>query len=647
MSLLAVPAILGWALAFARRVPGRPGAAIFFAISAVVSVLYVFACVGQLWLGAVLLFHAGNLALIALVVRHRADALRFLVSVPCVVFVFCAIAHWFLFSEAHYHFWDELAQWGLVTREIVSTHELYGLASNARRATAPPAAALWHYFVCANIGYSEGITYFAHWLLVIAPILPLYQGLSFRRPGWIVMVAALQLLLLANLGNGVASLFVDPLLSTFFAGILFVHLADPKSRTTLGLLALPLFVLTLLKESGVFFAASAALFVALSHLAHTARSPSDALRRLRGDRRIAALLCLVVLTPAVGVGSWQLRVALLEGDEPPRSVWGIGSRMLSPEDHEVDQSTLVARRFLEVFLSQPMSRSEASESRNAFNYSYMVWSERRDRPRLSTLGWLGFYALASGLALLCLRGGELRRSISLVTPYLLGIFGIYTLVLLRVYATDEGHGTLLSSYVRYMNTVLLPMILLSLAWFLPAMSSGRPGVRLRWRAPILLAALAALYAVETPYFEPLYAPRPHLDFRRLTEPWTDHIAAQIKPGRSLFVYVPRQYGSSARWALTYQLTPVPITLRSQLPDDEAVREALSHDYLWIFETTPDLAEKLPKTVAGASPEARAVYRVEHRPGGEVVLVKVLGIVQTDEVGASTSTSSPSYSRSRL
>ncbi len=223
---------------------------------------------------------------------------------------------------------------------------------------------------------------------------------------------------------------------------------------------------------------------------------------------------------------------------------------------------------------------------------------------------------------------------------IIGVFGVYTLVLLRVYATDEGHGTLLSSYVRYMNTVLLPMILLSLAWLLPAMSLHRRDARLRWRAPILLAALVALYAVETPYFKPLYTPRPHLDFRRLTEPWTDHITAQIKPGRSLFVYVPRLYGPSARLALTYQLTPVPITLRSHLPDDEAVREALSHDYLWIFETTPDLEEKLPKTIGGAELEARAVYRVERGPGGEVVLVKVLGIVQSEGAGASTPTSSP-------
>jgi hypothetical protein len=543
--------------------------------------------------------------------------MRFLVSVPCVLFVLFGVAHCFLFSEAHYYFWDEFAQWGLVTREVVSTHELYGLASNARRPTAPPAAALWHYFVCTNATYTEGNTYFAQFLLLIAPILPLYEGLSFRRPGWIAVVAALQLFLLANLGHGVTSLFVDHLLSTFFAGILFVHVANPQSRRTLALLALPLFVLTLLKESGVFFAASAALFLVLHHLVHAVGSPAEILRQLRGDRRTAALMCLVLLTPAVAVASWQLRLALLDSDEPPRSAWGIGSRALSRSDDAVSQEALVVRRFVEVFLEQPTSRSEASERFNAFNYTMMP--EYRNGGRFSTLGWLVFYVFASGLAFLCARDRERKRAIALLTLYLLAVFAVYGFVMLRVYVTDEGHGALLSSYLRYVNTALLPMVLLSLAWFLPATSFLRPEAQGSWHAPVLTAVLVALFAMETPYFKPLYVARRHHDFRRVTEPWTEQVAARIEAGRSLFVYLPQPGGGLLSWILTYQLTPLPTAVRSGLPEEDPLREALAHDYVWIVETTPELDDKLRSASATTRLLSNFVYRVEDRSGGVALI----------------------------
>ena len=131
MYLLALAAILGWALIFARWLPGRPGTAIFLAQAAILSMLYTLACLGQLWLGATLLFWAGNAALVGIAMRQWASSVRFLTSVPCVLFVFYAAANWLLFSEAQYYFWDEFTQWGLVTREMLATHNLYDLASNA------------------------------------------------------------------------------------------------------------------------------------------------------------------------------------------------------------------------------------------------------------------------------------------------------------------------------------------------------------------------------------------------------------------------------------------------------------------------------------------------------------------------------------
>jgi hypothetical protein len=625
MSLLTVPAILGWALVLSFPLSERPGAAIFLALSGIVSSMYMFACMNHLWIGAASLFYAGNTVLVALAVLDRRRVLRFLFSVPCVIFVLFGVAYWLVFSEARYIYWDEFSQWGLVTREIMSTHELYDLASNAQRPTAPPAVSLWHYFVCANTIYSEGATYFAQFLLLTGALLPLYDGLSFRKPWRIALVVALELLLVVNLGNGVTVLYVDHLLSSFFAGILLVYIAELPSRAVLALLAIPLFVLTLIKEPGLFFAATAVLFIGSHHLAHSARGPADALRRLRRDRRTASILCLLMLAPLVAVGSWQLRLALLENDESPSSVWGIGARVMRQTEQATGYEEKVRERFLEVFLEQPMSRSKASSSLNAF--SYAARSAYEDRFRLSTLGWLLFYLFTSCLALWCARDRRLKRAIASLTPYLIAVCTFYALFLLRVYLMSGERGTQLSSYVRYMNTALLPMMLIAFAWFLPATSLHRAGERARWRTPALVTLLAALYLIETPYLEPLYSVRPVYAFREPIEQMTETIVKEIGPGHSLFVYCgpedlycgSKHISLFAKQILLYHLTPVSTTIERSLPDHAAVYEALTYDYILILREAPKLEEPFLSAFGSSTPEPFVVYRIESRPEGTALI----------------------------
>jgi len=614
MSLLALSAILGWALILTRRLPDRPGAAVFLAVSSVISVIYVFACIDQLWVGSALLFYGGVAALLVSLGFDRSRAIHFLVSVPSVVFVSFAVGYWLTFSEAHYAYWDEFSQWGLATREILATNELYDLASNVRRPTAPPGAALWHYFVCRNTATTEGATYFAHFVLSSSALLPLYDGLSFRRAGWVLLTAALELLVLLNLGNGITILYVDQLISCFFAGILLVHLADPGSRPALLLLAAPLFALTLIKEPAVFFAGSAALFVAFHHLVTKAGGLGAGIRLLRSDHRAAAALCFVLVTPLLAVGSWQVRLASLESDHPPRSVWGTGARVIGDTDYETGFEDLVVERFVEVFLGQPMSRSKESEELNAFRYPGPM--NAKEGLRFSTLGWLLCFGAASCAAWACAQGRDQKRKIALMTATLLVVFAAYATSLLRVYVTDGEYGTRLSSYVRYVNTALFPMLLISLAWFLPATTLRHFEPRSRWCAPVLLAFLSTLYAIETPNFKPLHTVRPMHPFRVWTQPMSDRIAKEVGAGHSLFVYVLPKYEASRliRMALVYQLTPVRATVRATIPDDQVLLEALEHDYIWIFSRTPELVDRFRSAFGSEPPQPGVVYRIDRRSG---------------------------------
>ena len=139
MVLLAVAATLGFALWVARRADVRPGAAIFVSVSATLCLGYGAGVVGLLRPGLLVLFWLGVGLLLWQATTDRERALRLLGSPAVVVFAAGAALHAWTFSSAEYHFYDEYAQWGLLSREILTTGELYGLDSHARRPTAPPA----------------------------------------------------------------------------------------------------------------------------------------------------------------------------------------------------------------------------------------------------------------------------------------------------------------------------------------------------------------------------------------------------------------------------------------------------------------------------------------------------------------------------
>jgi hypothetical protein len=104
-------------------------------------------------------------------------------------------------------------------------------------------------------------------------------------------------------------------------------------------------------------------------------------------------------------------------------------------------------------------------------------------------------------------------------------------------------------------------------------------------------------------------------FRVSTQAISDRIAREIGAGHSLFAYVLPKYRAAAliRRSLVYQLTPVRATVSATIPDDEALLEALNHDYLWIFDRTPELAERVRSAFGSAPPQSSVLYRVDRRP----------------------------------
>ena len=88
------------------------------------------------------------------------------------------------------------------------------------------ARPLWQYLFNAFLPASEGNAYFAQFVLLLAPLLVLWNGVRWSQPIWIVAILALVLLAIANFGLGVSTLYVDQTIGVWYLGTILAAIAD-------------------------------------------------------------------------------------------------------------------------------------------------------------------------------------------------------------------------------------------------------------------------------------------------------------------------------------------------------------------------------------------------------------------------------------
>jgi hypothetical protein len=323
----------------------------------------------------------------------------------------------------------------------------------------------------------------------------------------------------------------------------------------------------------------------------------------------------VLLAAPLAVASWQLRLAAAGGDMEARSVWGVGARVVGTADLGAERDVALGPRFIELLSALPMSRSPVTESYNAF--SYPLLEEFAAERQLGVAGWLAFFALASSLAWWSARDPARRRLIRQLSIYLAGVFAAYLFAIYRVYDTAPN-GEAFSSFIRYVNTLLLPMLLISLAWFLPAPSGGPEAMERQRSGPALCVLLVALFAVEAPYAKPLVEAPPKHRFRQGVQPATRQIVGGLAAGSRLLVL-----GAPAsrfeRWMLAYELTPLRVTLRvedvTRIEDDGSTGALADHDFVWFLRAPRSLDPEVAAALGAEAPNPHVVYRVDGAPAG--------------------------------
>lgn len=590
MPLLVVLPLLGLILGWQAWQKTSFSSAALHSLAAALLVLYAGALLGILVVAAALVLIVGTVLLV-----HRLWVSRYslpeLVGIPVCLLLILSIVFWYLHGNANYLFYDEYAHWGVYIREMLATGALWDGNTNAMHPRYPPGPALWQYLFAAFTYEADGVMYLAQFVLLVVPLLVLWERLRFTDAGWILGIGALVLWLLASLGHGITSLYVDHVLATWFAAILLNFMREVEGRDYLQLLyyALPLAVLPLIKDVGLLLSLMAAGIMGILLLVVGMRSHGYSLRN--AIRSAAPLVTLACAASLLIMFSWSANRDAVDAKADVQSAAAVTRGIVSGFSvFDEDQQAEIARRFSEVLTDQQISKTEVSRRYNEFDYNIRdAYTERR---RLSTTELISLcIALQALIGWLFLAKGQRSQWLLCFAGIDLAVI-VYLAVLFFSYQFAFGEDALrLPSYVRYAHSVLLPLVLITLAPMLPAFRAeegrtlGSGTVVVRQGSVLFGVVLIAAFIFERPYFDHFYTPSGPIDVREQLKPRAK--ALRALPGRPrMWVYlpVPEKLEIYAR-VFRLELSPLPTTVVLDPAFLQQTRSALESawrgfDYVW-------------------------------------------------------------------
>lgn len=629
MALFSLLPLLGFACWLQDRFRFAPATSLLFAVSGWIIVAFAGGLIGALWWTCMLIWVLG-LTLFG----HRLFAMlsgRVARDIPTsygMLIVF-GVLFWLVHGDSQFFYYDEYAHWGVFYRDMTALDAFWGADTNSMHPRYPPAAPLWQYAFGIFLAPGDSVAYLAQFILLFTPLMVLWHKLAWRQIGWIFGAGVLCLVVLLNFGHGVTSLYVDHVIGAWFVGIILCAVVDPpKSLPRALLFCLPLTVLALIKDVGLAFALAAAGIIALLTLRQRVACGS----KWTSSLAASVLLGIVLVLPAVvSVQTWTWNRDSMSVPQDDQSLSGVSTGLIDGGNAlDEEQRAEVAKRFKQVFFDQQLSKSPVSWQFNAFSYPIMPLFT--DRFRLTTFWMFVAFVIWYAVMLRVITRGEARWTWGLVGLGLIGTAVAYTAGLYFGYQHAFGErGLILSSYIRYMHSMVLPLAIAAFAPFLPGFGPLRKSSgdgQANWYtspASIFTIGLALMIVTETPYARPLLNPFPRPAIRVQTERAAELIRSEAE-AESVWIFLPvdTPNGFDGR-VLLFQLSPVPATLeRSESffaqSDDEMIQAWRGFGILWFPLQSDELVTRLSGMLGE---EFRGeIIRVNEHSDGSVVLEQV-------------------------
>ena len=591
MALLILLPILGLTLFLRRQLKISDSLTILCAVSGILIGVYLGALTGFLQGTVYALTGVGMFLLLCefyLIIKDKILPFSF----PLLLFLVLPVLYWLVHAESKPMFWDEYSQWGIYIREMAETHQFYGRGSNAAHPDYPPGTPLWQYFFTLLPGYSEGTVYLAQFVLLFTPMLVLFEKIHPHKWFWVAALLVFLALVLANFGQGIVSLYTDHLLSVWYTGVILHTLYSKKTRLLeLCLLSMPLSVLLLIKDAGLILMVSAVfLIICLLFYRNFLEKENFAL-----NRKILITIIFLVLIPLALQGAWKLNRSMNEVYSAVEGTGLINVLLTGESSFSEKEMSTYRKHFWDVIIDQQLSRNKISQGFNEFGYRLMPLF--KENYKLTMIGLLVLFPLWSVIVII-VSDSSRKKEYVLGQGILFLTSLVFLFIMYRTYPLIHSveRAQNLVSFLRYVHTISLSMIVVGMGLLTPAFQSAPknflPNLTFGRHSIMFGIGLVLLVTFEEPYLKPFYTtasienyPNNNaLIWRNKTDGITSKIKQTVGPSR-LWVHLPIMDNGFLATAMRYQLTPVNTTV-NQDPElfkksgGELVKIWGDYDFLW-------------------------------------------------------------------
>jgi hypothetical protein len=630
IAIISLLPIFGYAAVFYIYFKKTVSVSIFFSISSIITILFVFGMLDFLKQGAYLLFYGGMVFLLFLSIWFKDKLFEAVKSVPFVMFTLASIIYLYLMQDAKFFFWDEYSHWGIFIKEMYYFHHFYDTSSVAANLIYPPGISIWDYFIVLPTGFTEGKLYFAYFLILFSSTLMMYEKLSFKQVHWIVLVFAIQIVVFAGFGHWFSCIYVDHIVGAI-AGLVLTYLVDHFSVKQFILFVFPLSAIVLVKEIGLYFGlASMGLMLILQVVRAKFENGKSLWLNIKEQKQVIFILFILAVSMVLILKFWGMRQESHGIQKPAHSISTIVKNIaLDKQIFNESKKALYNKNFVEVMLYQQLHKEKVSLNYNEFSYGTM--SKYTKSVKLSTIGSFIFFIFICMAAFFAIYRRDKKLEVTIIGSYILAIGIIYLFILYLSFPLSFGDRALkMVSYVRYINMAILPLMLIGFSLMLPMYydkeyfkKKSKYKLKLFWAS---LATLIILTFITTPYLKPLYSQLENR-FRGNIDKATENILKNVPQKSTLFVVFPVKNNGSLNNILKYSLIPARATISRNdfvnKKSEEMMDIFAKYDYVWFASLNKELMNKNRSFLRGKSKkEIFTLYKIEKKNG----LVKIKPII---------------------
>ena len=583
MALLSILSILGYSFSLLYYFKKDFELITLAVIASIISILHVASYFSMLASISQTIFYIGvGLFFVFIYIFYKKEEVTFILSPSILIFIALPLLYWWQFSDMQFFYWDEFSNWGRMSMETLKTGKLLDHAPITAKPGYPRGAILFQYYIASRLDQSEGAIYFAHFILLFAPLISLFKQMRWKHLIWILIILSFAFYIVYRQGVGIFSIYMDSVVGLWFASVMihYINMQSSLVRTDLyhsfltssTVLFIPvLFVIPLLKEVGFHFS-----ILSISIILFDQFIFKFILELVKSKKLIPILkqislyktmiIVLLVISPFLSKNLWDI---YLEEQKLGKSSLQNFSFSVDKVKQAFDpiQSTdiqkLTINKFYHAFISETVFEYYPKQiNQNLLGLTL----------NFSHLDYFLIYSFLFITGIFFHRNKIFKFRLSLLYLALSSAFMIVTLGLLLKYLFHFGEyeGTRLASFHRYLNSYMIAFAAIGFSFLSSSLVYSQQTIKqifLNGRlffALLLVIFLFYTYPVDLRYF---YQKREgvHTQQRERIKPQVQKIHQTIPASAKLYVIDQINYGSSviaAKVHLARALELVPIRLTS-------------------------------------------------------------------------------------